>query len=259
MQASQFELHARIETEHWWFRARQRILLELARTLVPAGSGQLVLEVGCGTGGTLSVFAPDYACCGIDPSEVGIALARQRFPRIDFRCGLAPEGVQDLWPRVRVLLLLDVLEHVEDDAGLLLKLASALTPGAYCLLTVPADMRLWSPADEAYGHFRRYDRQGLERIFQGVPAQPVMTSYFNRRLYPLVRLMRGLNARRRRPSGEAGTDLFVPPAWVNGGLERVFAGEARALKAVLAGRRKTGYTKGVSLLAILRRTGEQTR
>ncbi len=253
MQTEQFELHAQIETEHWWFRARQRIVLELVRTLVPAGTQQLVLEAGCGTGGTLSVFARDYACCGIDPSVVGIDLARQRFPSIDFRCGLAPEGVQDLWPRVRLLLLLDVLEHVEDDVGLLKKLVGALPPGGYCLVTVPADMRLWSPHDESFGHLRRYDRKMLENVCAQVPAKPIMTSYFNWRLYPMVRLARSLNAWRGRSSGKSGTDLFLPHPWINSALEGFFAGESKVLKRAIAGRSR-GYSKGVSLVTILQRT-----
>ncbi|MCY3024030.1 MAG: methyltransferase domain-containing protein [Planctomycetota bacterium] len=253
MQTATFELHAQLDTQHWWFRARGRIILQLVHKLVPPGPDQLVLEVGCGTGGALSMFAEEYRCCGVDPSEVAIAHARRRFPNVEFRLGRAPEDVMDLWARVRVVLLLDVLEHLEDDAAFLEKLVPPMAGGTYLVITVPADMRLWSPQDESYGHFRRYEQQTLARLCSGLPVTPVLVSYFNSRFYPVIRLVRAVNVLRRRPSGEAGADLFLPPGWVNSFLERVFAGEGRVLDQLLAGRRQKGYTRGVSLLAILRR------
>ena len=253
MQKDTFELHAKLETTHWWFRARARILQQLVHALVPPGDGQMVLEVGCGTGGTLAVFADEYSCCGLDPSAVAIALARQRFPNVEFRLGLAPEDVMDLRARTRVVLLLDVLEHLEDDAGFLRKLMACMAGGAYLIITVPADMRLWSPHDENYGHFRRYAPDTLGRALSGLPAAPVLSAYFNSRLYPAIRLIRAVNALRGRPSGAAGADLFLPPDWLNRSLERIFAAEGEVLRQLLAGQRKKGYTRGVSLLAILRR------
>jgi len=80
-----------------------------------------------------------------------------------------------------------------------------------------------------------------------------LSSYFNSRLYPVIRLVRAVNVMRRRPSGTAGADLFLPPGWLNRSLERIFAGEGQVLSQLLAGQRKKGYTKGVSLLAILRK------
>ena len=253
MQKATFELHAQLETQHWWFRARARLIHQLVRALSPPRVGQRVLEVGCGTGGTLAVFADEYACCGVDPSEVAIALARQRFANVEFRCGYAPEDAKDLLARTGMVLLLDVLEHLEDDAAFLGKLVPAMSGGAYLIITVPADMRLWSPQDENYGHFRRYDRETLARALSGLPAALVCSSYFNSRLYPVIRLVRAVNVLRRRPSGAAGADLFLPPGWANRLLERIFAGEGRVLGQLLAGRREKGYRRGVSLLAILRR------
>ncbi|MGC4001909.1 MAG: hypothetical protein QM811_01660 [Pirellulales bacterium] len=59
-----------------------------------------------------------------------------------------------------LVMLNDVLEHVRDDFLLLSRVMAELRPGAICLLTVPADMALWSPHDVAFGHYRRYDRAG---------------------------------------------------------------------------------------------------
>ena len=42
------------------------------------------------------------------------------------------------------VLLMDVLEHVPDDAAVVGSIVDALRPGCHVLITVPADMKLWS-------------------------------------------------------------------------------------------------------------------
>ncbi len=80
-----------------------------------------------------------------------------------------------------------------------------------------------------------------------------MISYFNTRLFPVVRAVRWLSRLRRRAWGEAGTDMSVPPDPVNGLLRRAFEGEGDRLLALLRGRRGRGYQFGVSLIALLRK------
>ncbi len=63
-----------------------------------------------------------------------------------------------------VLLLLDVLEHVEDSGGLLRTLGdSVASESAVAVVTVPAHQRLFSEHDKALGHVRRYSRSALRR------------------------------------------------------------------------------------------------
>jgi hypothetical protein len=146
-----------------------------------------------------------------------------------------------------------VLEHVQDDRGLLSSLAAVAKPGAYFVLTVPAGMALWSPHDESHGHYRRYERNGLEALWSDLPLAPHLVSHFNTRLYPLIRAARIFARLSGRSLGRANTDLALPPSWINAALRRIFAGEARRLVSVLRGDRRRGYPFGVSLLAVLRR------
>jgi SAM-dependent methyltransferase len=193
MQSAQFQLHAEIEQRHWWFVARRRIMRQIVREVLPPSRDTTVLDVGCGTGGNIAALAEDYRCVGIDTSAEAVALATQRFPRAEFVCGQAPEYVASLMPDVRMVLLMDVLEHVPDDVGLLGSLARAAAPGTYFLITVPADPRLWSGHDVAFGHYRRYEPQGLRGVWSNLPLELCFTSFFNARLYPLVKLVRTLN------------------------------------------------------------------
>jgi hypothetical protein len=146
------------------------------------------------------------------------------------------------------------LEHVADDRGLLASIVKACSPGCQLVVTVPADMRLWSPHDEAFGHFRRYDPETFAAVWESLPVKSRLISHFNSRLYPLVRLVRSINRRRGRTGGAANTDFKLPPRYPNAALEACFAGERRRLlQAIDCG---GGYRQGVSLIAVLEREAD---
>jgi SAM-dependent methyltransferase len=252
MQSPQFQMNSEIELRHWWFVARRRILAALIGRVLPPSPQSIVVDVGCGTGGNIAALAEDYACVGIDPSAEAIALAQVRFPRVRFLVGMAPDDLGEASRQARLLLATDVLEHVPDDFWLFSRLLAATEPGAYFLLTVPADPALWSPHDASHGHYRRYDRARFQRLWEGLPVTPLLVSYFNRRLYPLVKLVRMASRRRGKAGGQAGTDFTIPAAPLNHLLTRIFAGESRRLTRLLEGR-GPGYAAGVSLVALLRR------
>jgi SAM-dependent methyltransferase len=252
MQSAQFQLHAEIESRHWWFVARRRILRTLVGEALPVGRVALVVDVGCGTGANIAALATENACLGIDTSAEAIDAARRRFPQVEFRCGRAPDDLADVLDDVSLVLLSDVLEHVQDDFRFLSELLAALRPGAQVLLTVPADLDLWSPHDESFGHWRRYDRARLEQVWAGLPVAPRLVSYFNTRLYPLVKRSRASSRRQGEAAGAAGTDFWLPPPPLNWTLQQTFAGEARRLVRALHGAARP-YERGVSLVALLRR------
>jgi SAM-dependent methyltransferase len=253
VQTAQFQLHADIEQQHWWFVARRRILQRLAAELLPPSPDATVIDVGCGTGANIAALAENYQCVGIDTSDEAIRFARQRFPHVRFVTGCAPRDLGPWMSRAGLVLLMDVLEHVGDDFALLSELLAAAQPGTHFLLTVPADESLWGEHDESFGHFRRYDRLRLAQVWAGLPVKTLLISHFNSRLLPLVRLVRARNRWRGRAAGRAGTDFWLPSPPVNRALASVLAGEAGRLVEVLRGRRPRGYSSGSSLIAALRR------
>lgn len=129
-----------------------------------------VLEVGAGIGGTTSHLCTDrvdeWVCLEPDQNlgkniknliSEGILPSYCRYMN----------GTLDTLNNERefdVILYIDVIEHIKEDGLELKKAASYLKTGGHLLILVPAHQYLFSPFDEAIGHFRRYSRKGLKKI-----------------------------------------------------------------------------------------------
>ena len=117
MDASLYDELARVEQSHWWFRARRHIVWSLVRRFVEGGADRRlqVCELGCGTGGNLVPIADEHEVTGIECSpnalkHASIALgARIHFGRLPHEIDLPPNTFD-------VILMTDVLEHIEHDA-----------------------------------------------------------------------------------------------------------------------------------------------
>lgn len=251
MHREQYDLLARLEDSHWWFLGRRRILCALADELLPAGRRSVIVDVGCGAGGNLAALADRHECVGIDASEEALGHARRRFPQLTFVRADRPQDAADVIGRADLVMLNDVLEHVEHDREFLSGVLELASSGAHVLITVPADMNLWGPHDVSHGHFRRYALGELTELWRGLPVEERLVSYFNARLYPVVRAIRTLGRWRNRAWGSDDTDLRPTPAPINAALTRLFAGEARRLTRALRGERAARYGYGVSLVAVL--------
>src|SRR5262249_4352281 len=62
------------------------------------------------------------------------------------------------------ILYIDVLEHIQDDAGELQKAVRYLKGGGHIIVLAPAHQWLYTPFDQAIGHFRRYTKTSLAAL-----------------------------------------------------------------------------------------------
>jgi SAM-dependent methyltransferase len=260
LKSAQFQVHIAVEDRHWWFVGRRKILLDVAAAVLPPSPDRLVIDVGCGTGANAAAFARRYRCVGIDISEEAVKAAKSRFPGVEFICGTSPRDLGELAGKADLFLVTDVIEHIEDEWGFVSDLVAAMKPGAFLLITVPADPALWSIHDESVNHFRRYLPDTLREVWTGLPVAEVGVASFNTRLYGAIKAVRFSNRLLRRTSGAAGTD-FAMPVWpINDVLTNVLAGESSGLVAALISGAGGRPARGVSLLAVLRReAGAVTR
>jgi SAM-dependent methyltransferase len=243
--------NATIEERHWWFAARRTILGALVRELAP-GRRLRIVDVGCGTGGNAGALAGEHDVLGLDASAEAVRLAGERFPRARFRRATELAEVRTAAAGADLVLLMDVIEHVEDDFELLSTVVAELAPGAHVLVTVPAHPELWSAHDVASHHWRRYTAERLQRVWSGLPVEERLFSHGNALLAPLIRAARALRGE-RPPAHGTGADLALPAAPINALLRWTFEREARRLVRALRSGRSMPYRDGVSLIAILRR------
>jgi SAM-dependent methyltransferase len=152
--------------------------------------GQRVLEVGCGIGtytaemavGSRKIVAMDMERAFVDEAARRLG----QHPNVELICGDATRA--DLpntdGAAFDTVVLLDVLEHIEDDVALLSRLRSRLRPGGQLILKVPAMPSLYSPMDEAIGHWRRYDRRGLTEVISRAGLEVARIWSFNAAAVP---------------------------------------------------------------------------
>lgn len=200
---------AKVEAGHFWFRARNALILWALGRYCPGFAS--LLEVGCGTGCVLSAIAQAFPEARIYGSEIyttGLAFAAQRAPgaelmQMDARI-LPYEAEFD------VVAAFDVIEHIDEDERVLQCVYRAVKPGGHCLITVPQHQWLWSPVDEAAYHKRRYGAQDLHAKMTSAGFRILRSSSFVTLLLPLMLASR-LQTRRSREVGGSEA-LRLPPA-----------------------------------------------
>lgn len=186
----------RFQNEHFWFRGRNELICgQLKKYFPQAGT---LLEVGCGTGQVLRAIRqalPAARLCGTEIHTRGLGYAKGELP-----------GVQLLQLDARaipfaeefdVACAFDVIEHVDDDRGVLSQMYEACRPGGGLILTVPQHHWLWSYRDEIACHKRRYSRDELRGKVREAGFEVIRTTSFVTLLLPLMYLSR---LRQRTPT-----------------------------------------------------------
>lgn len=194
-----FDELARIEDQHFWFRSRNRLILELTRRVASSMLRcNLILEVGCGTGNVLRALTracPSSTVVGMELWYEGLRHAQTRsdakLVQADIRS--LPFGRQ-----VDLVGMFDVLEHIPNDAEILASLFQCLAPGGCLMLTVPAHPRLWSYFDEAAHHCRRYSPEGIRERLTEAGFRVEFQTQFMASILPLVWIVRKLLGRLRQ-------------------------------------------------------------
>ena len=148
---------------HWWWRARSRLILDVLRRLQPAQGWKTILDIGCGDG----LFFPELSRFGeVEGVEPFAELVSPSNPYRD-RISICPFD-ENYRPgkRYSLILMLDVLEHIEDAAGALRHAIELLEPDSRLVATVPAFMALWTNHDVMNQHFVRYTKATFRQVAQ---------------------------------------------------------------------------------------------
>ena len=155
----------------------------IMETLAPFARGHVV-EFGAGTGTISERLAPlaDKLTL-VEPSSDFAAALRSRFdgqPTIEVvNSSLEQHCASVADATVDAIVMVNVLEHIEDDRRALAQMLQILRPGGALLIFVPALQALMSRLDLMFGHFRRYSRSELERKVSEGNVEIVLCRYFD--------------------------------------------------------------------------------
>ncbi len=140
----------------------------MAETIQPY-CGRRVLEIGAGMGNLTRHLArrrERYVATDIDTEHLSRLEKRLRH-HVNLETAVCDlSRAEDFGPftgQMDTVVCLNVLEHVEDDAGALRNIYSVLARGGRAIILVPEGQRIYGKLDEVLGHYRRYSRQQLRQ------------------------------------------------------------------------------------------------
>jgi len=173
------------QNRHPWELSRTAMMLRQLKKLGIHGN---VLDIGCGDSyfdRRLSEENPELDIYGVD-----IFLEKEMHEgRVHALSSL--DHLPDI--KFDYIIMMDVLEHIEDDRGYLRDILRLLKKDGTVFITVPAFMSLYSLHDEELKHFRRYNHKQLKEVTVSAGLKEKKWSYFYFCLIPLRLLTKKQN------------------------------------------------------------------
>lgn len=208
---------------HWWWRGRERFLLERLDEQADDRTDRRILDVGCGDALFFDELSAYGTVRGIEPDADVLSDGPWR-PAI--HAGTLETFSADTpfdW-----ILMLDVLEHLPEPERALIRARELSDDDASLFITVPAFQSLWTRHDDLNHHYARYDRSSLASLLAGTGWVAVEMEYFFHWLAPLKWLIR---LKERLVAGAPKVET-VPPRPVNAIALAVCVTEQRLLSGL---------------------------
>ena len=144
-----------------------------------------VLEVGGGIGNfTPALARAASTVISIEPNEYchrQLVENTRNLPNVS----VYRSTIEDLDKHVPVarhvdtVLMMNVLEHIKDDAAVLVRLRQQLKPTGRIVVLVPAGQWAFGVIDERLGHCRRYSKGYARKLMSGVKLEIEKMRYYN--------------------------------------------------------------------------------
>lgn len=236
----------RLDRSHWFYVGKRKIVRYWIDRYVKLKPDDLLIDAGMGTGTWLVEMSDQCRVLGIDDYQESLDIATPRIAKVGgsvLKSALdhveRPDGI------ARVITMMDVIEHLDDDVAAVREMVRLTAPGGLIVITVPALMSLWSDWDVILHHRRRYTRKTLESIFDYDQVELLHCAYFNSLVLPLVWAVRFWRKFFPAKPNRLRAEERIPP-WPLNDLLRI-------LMVWPAKRSWFRVPTGVSLIAVVRR------
>src|ERR1700682_4138587 len=195
---------------HWYYRAKFHLIRSYLRQIPSLSDKSRVADFGCGLGTFLTYLEKKNIFQASRMRGIDVAFSNPT-QSLDGTVQILPT-----WPRdilFDLILMMDVLEHIEDDATILNETARHLAPGGHIFITVPAFQWMFSAHDRFLGHYRRYTEHSLCALINRChDLEIVKVHYYYASVFPLAAPLRLM---RRHKTMTTASDLKFLPKFVN--------------------------------------------
>lgn len=176
------------QNTHWYYQSKKIPLLNYFESLSTSIKYDIV-DVGSGTGffaeEILRTFPDKINKCYLIDSEYSEDEIKKSENTRLIKLNKIPNVISN-----SLVVMMDVLEHLEDDKKMLDNIKSNALGENYFFITVPAFKTLWSAHDEYLCHFRRYTISSLKKVLVNSNYKISLIYYLYGILFPLVWISR---------------------------------------------------------------------
>lgn len=221
---------AQLQENHWWFVSRRRAIDMLLHRYLYQDRGNIILDMGCGTGSSLAALSRSGRVIGLDINEYTLGFAKRRGGASLLKADALSLPFAD--NRFDAVICSDLLYHkmVTDDNKALDEIFRACKRGGILLVFEPAFEWLRSPHDMAEHTRHRYtlDELCLKIIRAGFRLKK--SSYHLFFLFPVISTVRFFKRLFLRKNFKS--DLFTLPGPINRILSAIMGIENRLLRKI---------------------------
>lgn len=160
MDIKDYEALGGIQADYWWFKGKRDLIRRLLRKL--SKENCKILNVGSGMGEDIEMFNQFGNTYSIDISrEVMEKMSKSQLENFSI---MSAENLGFKDKSFDIVLMLDLLEHLEKDKKAIEEAFRVMKDGAYLIITVPAMPFLFGPFDKLVHHHRRYSKKILNNL-----------------------------------------------------------------------------------------------
>jgi len=189
--------------------SRRRARKALRRYIRTRPEDVTLLEVGCSSGFLVRELRKDWPRSLVIGSDYLAEPLRRLAARLDPTPLVRFDLVQCPLPEASIdgVVLLNVLEHIDDDASAIAQVARILKPGGIAVVEVPAGPHLFDAYDEYLRHFRRYRLDEICALVETAGLQILERSHLGFLVYPAFAAAKRRNQRETHTSEQRQRDL----------------------------------------------------